>query len=77
VNESPVKLNLWDTAGQERFRAIAPIYYKEARGAVLVYDITDQTSFDRVVKWVKELQNMVGKITMVIAGNKSDREQYR
>lgn len=67
-------MNLWDTAGQERFRAMAPIYYKEARGAVLVYDITDTSTFDRVVRWVKELKSQVGNISMVIAGNKSDRE---
>jgi GTPase SAR1 family protein len=36
---------------------MAPIYYKEAKGAVLVYDITDTVSFDRVVKWVKELKS--------------------
>jgi Ras-related protein Rab-21 len=77
VGDQNFKINLWDTAGQERFRAIAPIYYKEARGAVLVYDITDKTSFERVVKWVKELKSMVGDITMVIAGNKCDREQHR
>lgn len=73
-----VKLNLWDTAGQERFRALAPNYYRGAKGAVIVYDITDKASFDRVVSWVKELTLQADKdICIVIAGNKCDRESER
>ena len=56
---------------------MAPIYYKDAKGAVLVYDITDQVSFERVVKWVKELKQMAGDISMIIAANKCDREPFR
>ena len=44
----PVVLNIWDTAGQERFHALGPIYYRDADGALLVYDITYKESFDRV-----------------------------
>ena len=43
-----VSLNIWDTAGQERFHALGPIYYRDADGAVLVYDITDTDSFGKV-----------------------------
>ena len=43
-----VTLNIWDTAGQERFHALGPIYYRDADGAVLVYDITDTDSFGKV-----------------------------
>ena len=43
-----VNLNIWDTAGQERFHALGPIYYRDADGAVLVYDITDTDSFGKV-----------------------------
>ena len=42
-------LNIWDTAGQERFHALGPIYYRDADGAVLVYDITDTDSFGKVI----------------------------
>ena len=42
-------LSLWDTAGQERFHALGPIYYRDAQGAVLVYDITDTDSFAKVI----------------------------
>ena len=44
-----VVLNIWDTAGQERFRALAPNYYRQAKGALIAYDITDRKSFDKVV----------------------------
>ena len=48
VGERRVKLSVWDTAGQERFHALGPIYYRDSHGAVLVYDITDEDSFQKV-----------------------------
>jgi len=73
-----VKLAIWDTAGQERFHALGPIYYRDANGAILVYDITDRDSFDRVQNWVKELRKMLGEnIVLVIVGNKQDLERQR
>jgi len=68
-------LSIWDTAGQERFHSLGPIYYRDARGAVLVYDVTDRSSYERVRKWTKELRKMVGdsdKICIIIVGNKID-----
>ncbi|KAI8441251.1 hypothetical protein MSG28_014894 [Choristoneura fumiferana] len=47
---------VWDTAGQERFRSMAPMYYRNANAALLVYDITSVGSFVAVKSWVKELQ---------------------
>ena len=47
-----MNLNIWDTAGQERFHALGPIYYRDADGAVLVYDITDTDSFGKVNVYV-------------------------
>jgi len=46
--QQSVKLSIWDTAGQERFHALGPLYYRDANGALLVYDITDAQSFERV-----------------------------
>lgn len=78
VGRRSVKLMIWDTAGQERFHALGPIYYRDANGALLVYDITDRDSFTKVRHWVKELRKIVGKnIVLVIAGNKSDMEKKR
>jgi len=47
-------------AGQERFHALAPLYYRDAEGIMLVYDITDRTSFERMKNWVKEIKTQLG-----------------
>ena len=78
VGTARVKLAIWDTAGQERYAALGPIYYRDANGALLVYDITDRQSFDRVKQWVKELKKMKeGDCVLVIIGNKVDLERSR
>lgn len=78
VNGTRVELNIWDTAGQERYHALGPIYYRNSNGAILVFDITDEDSFNRVKNWVKELQIMLGNdVPLVIVGNKMDMEKDR
>ena len=78
MSSARVKLAIWDTAGQERYAALGPIYYRDANGALLVYDITDRQSFDRVKQWVKELKKMKdGDCVLVIIGNKIDLERQR
>lgn len=78
VNGGRVKLSIWDTAGQEKFHALGPIYYRDANGAIVVYDITDTDSFIRAQGWVKELRKMVGAgICITLLGNKSDMESSR
>merc|ERR1711998_329095 len=73
VAGAQVNIAIWDTAGQERFHALGPIYYRDADGALLVYDITDVDSFTKVKQWVKELRKMVGpNIQISVAGNKID-----
>jgi len=72
IRGTQVQLSLWDTAGQERFHSLAPIYYRDADGALLVYDITDVESFRRVAKWVEELRVMGTQCVLAIVGNKSD-----
>lgn len=72
------RVSIWDTAGQERFHALGPLYYRDADGALLVYDITDEGSFKRVRDWVAELKKMLGEdIVIAIAGNKADMEKSR
>ncbi|CAN0854962.1 Ras-related protein RABF2a [Linum grandiflorum] len=56
VNDVTVKFEIWDTAGQERYHSLAPMYYRGAAAAIIVYDITNSASFDRAKKWVQELQ---------------------
>ena len=72
-NGKTIKAQIWDTAGQDRYRAIASSYYKGAVGALLVYDITKQKSFENIEKWLKELRDHGAEhmCTMLI-GNKSD-----
>nr|CAD7428308.1 unnamed protein product [Timema monikensis] len=78
ISGKRVNLSIWDTAGQERFHALGPIYYRMSNGAILVYDITDEDSFQKVKNWVKELKKMLGSdICLVIAGNKIDLEKQR
>ncbi|GAB6028642.1 Ras-protein Rab-21 [Chamberlinius hualienensis] len=73
-----VTLSIWDTAGQEKFHALGPIYYRDSNGAVLVYDITDEDSFQKVKNWVKELKRVLGnEVCLAIAGNKVDLEKQR
>jgi Ras-related protein Rab-21 len=78
VDGTRVNISIWDTAGQERFHALGPIYYRESHGALLVYDITDNSSFVKVKNWVKELRSQLGKsVTLAIIGNKVDLEKSR
>jgi len=68
-----VILKFWDTAGQEQFNAINTMYYQNAVGALLVYDVTIFETFEKVKDWVHTLKEAVGNdITMVIAGNNID-----
>eukprot|EP01087_Luapelamoeba_hula_P008824 TRINITY_DN2238_c0_g1_i1.p1 TRINITY_DN2238_c0_g1~~TRINITY_DN2238_c0_g1_i1.p1 ORF type:complete len:221 (+),score=36.67 TRINITY_DN2238_c0_g1_i1:60-665(+) len=77
-DQTMVKFEIWDTAGQERFNSLAPMYYRGAQAALVVYDITNEASLNRAKSWVKELQTQ-GTVRMVIAlvGNKVDLEDQR
>eukprot|EP01083_Nonionella_stella_P075720 205932_1 len=78
IGNNSVSLAIWDTAGQERFHALAPIYYRDSNAAILVFDITDKTSFQKVQNWIDELRKIVGKdIILFIAANKIDLESKR
>ena len=78
VDGGVYEASLWDTAGQERFRALGPIYYRDADGAILTYDITDKDSFSRVRVWLRELHQVVGdNISVIVVGNKCDLERER
>lgn len=73
-----LKFEIWDTAGQERFRSLAPIYYRGACGALVVYDITNGESIKKAQTWVKELRaNADPSLVIVLVGNKRDLESLR
>ncbi|WVW82536.1 hypothetical protein I302_104547 [Kwoniella bestiolae CBS 10118] len=68
-----VKFEIWDTAGQERFHSLAPMYYRNAQAAVVVYDITKAASLEKAKAWVKELQRQANaNIVIALVGNKLD-----
>jgi small GTP-binding protein len=56
LEDTSVKFEIWDTAGQERYHSLAPMYYRSAHAALVVYDISNADSFARAKTWVKELQ---------------------
>ena len=66
LDDATVKFEIWDTAGQERYRSLAPMYYRGAAAAIVVYDITNPDSFAGAKSWVKELQRR-GDQNVVIA----------
>ena len=75
----PCKLQIWDTAGQEHFRSIVKSYYKGISGAMIVYDISNKNTFDRLPIWLQEIENncRAEDVPIVIAGNKKDLEEER
>jgi len=73
LNDTTVKFEIWDTAGQERYHSLAPMYYRGAAAAIVVFDITNRDSFQRAKQWVKELQRQGNpNIVIALAGNKVD-----
>ena len=73
-----VRLQLWDTAGQEKFRSLAPMYYRSAAVAVLVYDVTSKESLIGLEEWAAELKDKAPpSIKLVIIGNKTDLDDER
>ena len=68
-----IKFEIWDTAGQERFASLAPMYYRNAQSALVVYDITKSTSLIKAKHWVAELQRQASPgIVIALVGNKLD-----
>ena len=72
--QKAIKFDIWDTAGQEKYRALAKIFYKDAKVIILVYDITDQKSFDELKNyWYEMVNSNADKDAMIaIVANKND-----
>ena len=78
VDGHPIKAQIWDTAGTERYKAITSAYYKGAKGAFVVYDITKKDTFKSVDKWVSDLTSAASQnIIIMVVGNKNDLEEQR
>lgn len=73
-----IKLQIWDTAGQERFRTITTAYYRGAMGIMLVYDITNEKSFDNIKNWIRNIEeNASANVEKMLLGNKCELEDKR
>ena len=78
VDNNTITLDIWDTAVQERYRSLAPMYYRNAAGAIIVYDITNYDSFTKAKTWLTELKRQSSpNIQIILVGNKSDLESNR
>ena len=77
-NSINIKVQIWDTAGQERYKSITNAYYKGAKGAFVVYDISKKETFDNINKWIEELKNNGDSdVCILLIGNKCDLEDER
>lgn len=78
LDDTTVKFEIWDTAGQERYYSLAPMYYRGAQAAIVVYDVTNADTFARAKNWVKELFRQASpNIVIALAGNKADLSSKR
>uniref|UniRef100_A0A4W5M2F7 Ras-related protein Rab-13 n=1 Tax=Hucho hucho TaxID=62062 RepID=A0A4W5M2F7_9TELE len=73
-----IKLQIWDTAGQERFRTITTAYYRGAMGIMLVYDITNEKSFENIKNWIRNIEEHASAdVEKMVLGNKCDINDKR
>ncbi|KAK9238368.1 ras family-domain-containing protein [Lipomyces kononenkoae] len=73
-----IKMQIWDTAGQERFRTITTAYYRGAMGILLVYDVTDEKSFNNIRNWFSNVEQHASEgVNKLLIGNKCDWEEKR
>uniref|UniRef100_A0AAY4AXV2 small monomeric GTPase n=1 Tax=Denticeps clupeoides TaxID=299321 RepID=A0AAY4AXV2_9TELE len=73
-----VKLQIWDTAGQERFRSVTHAYYRDAHALLLLYDVTNKSSFENIQAWLTEIHEYAQKdVVVMLLGNKADATQQR
>ncbi len=78
IKGNTIKAQIWDTAGQERYKSITNAYYKGAKGALVVFDITRRDTFNNVDRWIGELKsNAENDVSIILIGNKTDLEDQR
>ncbi|XP_029652212.1 ras-related protein Rab-37-like isoform X1 [Octopus sinensis] len=73
IDGTKIKLQIWDTAGQERFRSVTNAYYRDAHALLLLYDVTNKTSFDNIRAWLTEINEYAQEdVVIMLLGNKAD-----
>ena len=78
VNDTEVKLEIWDTGGTEKYKSLAPMYYRDARAAIIVFDVTSEQSFEDASEWLHEFREKGQPSAIVVAAaNKCDLADKR
>ena len=78
LEDKKVRLQVWDTAGQERFRNVTKSYFQSSHGLLVVYDITDKESFEKINFWMENIKNNAPeKAKLILVGNKCDLANER
>ncbi|KAH8613371.1 ADP ribosylation factor family Ras of Complex Roc domain [Trypanosoma vivax] len=73
-----VKLQIWDTAGQERYKSVTRSYYRGAVGCLIVYDISQRSSYESIPQWLNDVRQLAGKdVVVMLVGNKADLSDGR
>ncbi|KAH0785234.1 ras-related protein RHN1 [Histomonas meleagridis] len=78
VEGTKIALEIWDTAGQEKFHSLVPVYYRDASAAIIIYDVTDASSYTKSKQWINEIIEVNGpNLCMMLMGNKYDLQAIR
>ena len=78
IDGKKVEIQIWDTAGQEKFKSLGPIYYRNARGAAVVFDVTNRNTFDHLSEWINAFTEVAGTDTSIfIVANQIDKIDKR
>ena len=78
IEDKKVRLQVWDTAGQERFRNVTKSYFQSSQGLLVVYDITDNESFQKINFWMENIKNNAPEnVKLILVGNKCDLANER
>jgi small GTP-binding protein len=76
VLDTRINLKIWDTAGQEQYRSLTQNFYRNSNGVIVVYDVSEKESFERVKYWIEKVkENSDEKIKMILLGNKIDLDK--
>ena len=78
IDGKSIKIQLWDTAGQEKYRAMTKNLYLKSQGIIILFDITNETSFINLKNWMSQIKESCGEdIPILLVGNKIDLEDNR
>ena len=76
-SKKKVKFQIWDTAGQEKYMSINKNLFQRVQGIILMYDITEQKTFDNLRQWMNVINQLAGGIPLILIGNKIDLVEQR